>query len=336
MDPRTAAFEVIRMVNEYRVSQAISVAAMLGIADHIKDGKRSAVDLASLTGTHPRALYRLLRALAAAGLFHEAEDGQFSLTPLGGALRSDAEHSAAPWAAFVGRPYYRQAWSDLLYSIQSGRNAFRHAHGKGVWEYRAEHPEESAIFDLAMAANSRGVAAAILAAYDFSRFPVIMDVGGGQGALLAEILAANPGSRGILFDQPHVVAAAGRVMAEKGVAERCDIVGGDFLAALPAGADALLLKWILHDWDDETNISILKNCRKAMRADGKLLVFEAVLAPPNQGATAKFADLNMLVAPGGEERTAEEFRSLLAKGGFEVADIIEAGPRISVIEARPV
>lgn len=336
MDERAAAFELTRMVNGYRVSQAISVAATLGIADHIKGGKRSAADLASLTDTHPRALYRLLRALAAVGIFHEAEDGQFSLTPLGAALRSDAEFSAAPWAAFVGRPYYRQAWSELLYSIQTGKNAFRHAHGKGVWEYRAEHPEESAIFDRAMAANSRGVAAAILAAYDFSSFPVIMDVGGGQGALLAEVLAATPGSRGILFDQPHVVAPAASVLAAKGVADRCEIVGGDFFAELPVAADALLLKWILHDWDDETNVAILQNCRQAIRAGGKLLVFEAVLEPPNQGANAKFSDLNMLVAPDGQERTADEFKSLLAKGGFEATEIIQAGPRISVVEARPV
>jgi hypothetical protein len=336
MDPRTAAFELIRMVNEYRVSQAICVAAMLGIADHIKDGRRSADELASLTDTHPRALYRLLRALAAIGIFHESEDGHFSLTVLGGALRSDAEHSAAPWAAFVGRPYYRQAWSDLLYSVQTGKNAFRHAHGKGVWDYRAEHPEESAIFDRAMGAFSRGVAKAVLAAYDFSPFAVIMDVGGGRGALLAEILAANPASRGILFDQPHVVASAGPVLAAAGVGERCDIVGGDFLAALPEGADGLLLKWILHDWDDATCVAILKNCRRAISEDGRLLVLEAVLAPPNQGADAKFFDLNMLVAPDGQERTAAEYRSLLVQAGFEVTSIVEAGPHIGIVEARPV
>lgn len=335
MDPRTAAFELIRMVNEYRVSQAICVAATLGIADHIKDGRRSAAELAELTDTHPRALYRLLRALAAVGIFHEGEDGLFSLTPLGGALRLDAEHSAAPWATFVGRPYYRQAWSDLLYSVRTGKNAFRHTHGKGVWEYRAEYPEESLIFDRAMGANSKNVAAALLASYDFSPFSLIMDVGGGRGSLLAEILAATPGSRGILFDQPHVVATAAQVMAAAGVADRCDIVGGDFLAALPKGADALLLKWILHDWNDETNIAILKNCRKAIRADGRLLVFEAVLAPPNEGANAKFADLNMLVGPDGQERTAAEYRSLLAMAGFEVTDIIAAGPHISIVEARP-
>ena len=335
MDPRTAAFEVTKMVNEYRVSQAICVAATLGIADHIKDGRRSAAQLAELTDTHPQALYRLLRALAAVGIFHEGEDGLFSLTPLGGALRFDVEHSAAPWAAFVGRPYYRQAWSDLLYSVRTGKNAFRHTHGKGVWEYRAEHPEESLIFDRAMGANSKNVAAALLASYDFSPFSLIMDVGGGRGSLLAEILAATPGSRGILFDQPHVVATAAQVMAAAEVADRCDIVGGDFLAALPEGADALLLKWILHDWDDETNIAILKNCRRAIHADGWLLVFEAVLAPPNEGASAKFSDLNMLVAPDGQERTAAEYRSLLAMAGFEVTDIIAAGPHISIVEARP-
>lgn len=336
MDARTAAFELIRMVNEYRVSQAISVAAMLGIADHIKDGKRSAAELAGLTDTHPRALYRLLRALAAVGIFHEDKDGRFSLTPLGGALRSDAEHSAAPWATFVGRPYYRQAWSELLHSVQTGENAFRKAHGKGVWDYRIGHPEESAIFDRAMGAFSRGVAADILAAYDFSPFAEIMDVGGGRGVLLAEILAATPGSRGILFDQPHVVATAGELMDAADVAGRCKIVAGDFLAALPEGADAMLLKWILHDWNDATNVAILSNCRRAIRADGKLLVLEAVLSPPNEGADAKFFDLNMLVGPDGQERTAEEYRSLLAKADFEVTGIIPAGPHISVVEARPV
>jgi precorrin-6B methylase 2 len=336
MDERTAAFELMRMVNEYRVSQAICVAAMLGIADHIKDAKRSADELAGLTDTHPRALYRLLRALAAVGIFHEEEDGLFSLTSLGSALRFDAEHSAAPWAAFVGRPYYRKAWSDLLYSIQTGKNAFRHAHGKGVWEYRAEHPEESVIFGRAMGAFSKSVAAAVLAIYDFSPFSVILDVGGGQGSLLAEILAANPGTRGILLDRQHVVATAAPVMDAAGVADRCEIVSGDFLAAVPEGADALLLKWILHDWDDDTNIAILRNCRRAIRSGGKLLVLEAVLAPPNEGADAKFTDLNMLVAPDGQERTAAEFKSLLAMAGFEVSDIIEAGPHISIVEASPV
>ncbi|SFP96129.1 Dimerisation domain-containing protein [Mesorhizobium sp. NFR06] len=336
MDSRTAAVELIRMVNEYRVSQAISVAATLRIADHIKDGKRSAADLARLTDTHPRALYRLLRALAAVGIFHEEEDGHFSLTSLGGGLRFDAEHSAAPWAAFAGRPYYRQAWSELLYSIQTGSNAFRHAHGKGVWEYRAENPEESLIFDRAMAANSRNVAAALLVSCDFSPFQTIMDVGGGSGSLLAQILAAYPGARGILFDQPHVVAGAAAVLEAAGVADRCDAVGGDFFAGLPEGADAILLKWILHDWDDENCLAILRNCRRAIRAGGRLLVFEAVLAPPNQGADAKFADLNMLVAPDGQERTEEEFRAVMAQANFEVIGIVEAGPRISVIEARPV
>jgi hypothetical protein len=179
------------------------------------------------------------------------------------------------------------------------------------------------------------VAADILAAYDFSPCAEIMDVGGGRGFLLAEILAATPGSRGILFDQPHVVATAGELMDAADVAGRCKIVAGDFLAALPEGADAILLKWILHDWDDATNVAILSNCRRAIRADGRLLVLEAVLSPPNEGADAKFFDLNMLVGADGQERTAEEYRSLLAKADFEVTGIIPAGPHISVVEARP-
>ncbi|RWP26359.1 methyltransferase [Mesorhizobium sp.] len=336
MDERTAAAELQKMVNGFQVSQAICVAATLGIADHLKDGKRSSGELAVLTNTHPQALYRLLRALASVGVFHEAEDRSFSLTPVGRALRSDVQHSVAPWAILAGRPYFRQAWSDLLHSVGTGENAFRHAHGKGVWEYRAEHPEESVIFDRAMTAMSRGVAAAVLAAYDFRRFSVVMDVGGGQGALLAEILRRNPGQRGILFDQPQVVAKAGPVFDAAAVADRCDIVAGDFFVSVPEGADAIVLKWILHDWDDDTNIRILKSCRRAIRPEGKLLVLESILAPPNEGAVAKFGDLNMLVMPGGQERTAEEFRLLLAASDFRVANIVEAGPRISIIEAEPV
>ncbi|RWK40016.1 methyltransferase [Mesorhizobium sp.] len=336
MDERTAAAELQKLVNGFQVSQAICVAATLGIADHLKDGKRTSGELAALTNTNSQALYRLLRALASVGVFHEAEDRFFSLTPVGSALRSDVQHSVAPWAILAGRPYFRQAWSDLLHSVSTGENAFRHAHGKGVWEYRAEHPEESVIFDRAMTAMSRGVAAAVLAAYDFRRFSVVMDVAGGQGALLAEILRRNPGQRGILFDQPQVVAKAGPVFDAAGVADRCDIVAGDFFVSVPEGADAIVLKWILHDWDDDTNIRILKTCRRAMRPEGKLLVLESILAPPNEGAGAKFGDLNMLVMPGGQERTAEEFRSLLAASDFQVVNIVEAGPRISVIEAEPV
>lgn len=336
MDENAAANQLLQMVNGYQVSQAICVAAALGIADQLKDASRKSDDLAAATHSHPQALYRLLRALASIGVLREGDDRRFSLTALGSGLRSDAPQSVAPWARLVERSYYRQAWSDLLHSVRTGENAFHHAHGMGVWQYRAEHPEESVIFDGAMTALSRLVADAVLAAYDFSPFEVVMDIGGGQGALLAEILSQNPAQRGILFDQPQVVAGALPTLQAASVADRCQVVGGDFFAAVPDGADALLMKSVLHDWDDERSIAILKSCRRALRPGGKLLVLEAVLAPPNEGPRAKFADLNMLVAPGGQERTAEEFAKLFNASGFRLMRTIDAGPRISIIEGEPI
>lgn len=336
MDEKAAASELMQMVNGYQVSQALCVAATLGIADHLASGVRSSDDLAEATSAHPQSLYRLLRALASVGVLHEGDARRFSLTSLGAGLRSDVEHSVAPWARMVGRAYYRDAWSELLHSVRTGENAFAHAHGTGVWQYRIDHPEESLIFDRAMSSFVPAVAAAVLAAYDFSRFEVVMDVGGGQGALLAAILLRNPLQRGILFDQPQVVEGARAVLQTASVAERCQVVGGDFFLAVPEGADAHVMKWILHDWDDERSIAILKSCRRAIRHDGKLLVLDAVLAPPNEGARAKFADLNMLAVPGGQERTRDEFASLFTASGFRLTNVFDAGPRISLIEGEPV
>ena len=335
MDEKAAAADLMQMVNGYQVSQAICVGATLGIADHLTNGPRSSDELAAATGTHPQSLYRLLRALASVGVLHEGAERRFALTNLGTCLRSDAEHSVAPWARMVGRAYYRDAWTELLHSVRTGENAFAHAHGTGVWQYRIDHPEESGIFDRAMSSFAPAIAAAVLAAYDFSRFDVVMDVGGGQGALIAAILARNPRQRGILFDQPQVVDGAGPLLRSASVADRCEVVGGDFFVSVPEGADAHVMKWILHDWDDERSIAVLKTCRRAIRPEGTLVVLEAVLAPPNEGARAKFADLNMLAVPGGQERTEEEFARLFAAAGFRLTRTIDAGPRISIIEGKP-
>lgn len=335
MDEKAAAADLMQMVNGYQVSQAICVGATLGIADHLTNGPRSSDELAAATGTHPQSLYRLLRALASVGVLHEGAERRFALTNLGTCLRADAEHSVAPWARMVGRAYYRDAWTELLHSVRTGENAFAHAHGTGVWQYRIDHPEESVIFDQAMSSFVPAVAAAVLAAYDFGGFDVVMDVGGGQGALIAAILARNPRQRGILFDQPQVVDGAAPLLRSASVADRCEVVGGDFFVSVPEGADAHVMKWILHDWDDERSIAVLKTCRRAIRPEGTLVVLEAVLAPPNEGARAKFADLNMLAVPGGQERTEEEFARLFAAAGFRLTRTIDAGPRISIIEGKP-
>ena len=316
--PRPAA-ALRRLVNGYQVTQAIHVAAVLGLADLVADGPRPSDDLAAATGTHPEALYRLLRALASVGLFREEAERRFALTDLGAGLRADAPASLAGWAAFVGDPYHWQAWGALLHSVRTGENAFRHVHGTDPWTFRARDPERSARFDRAMTSLSRQVTDAVLAAYDFGRFGTVVDVGGGTGAFLAAVLARHPTLRGVLFDQPHVVAGAGPLLAAAGVADRCEVVAGSFFEAVPGGGDAYVLKAILHDWEDADCVRILRACRRAMADGAALLVVERELGPPNEHPDAKFSDLNMLVAPGGRERTPAQYAALFEAAGFRFA-----------------
>jgi hypothetical protein len=327
---------LLGLINGFQVAQAIHVAAVLGIADFVRDRSCSVEDIAAAVGANEGALYRLLRALGAVGVVHEEDGRHFSLTDMGACLRSDAPESVAPWAVFIGQASYRAAWGALLHSVRTGENAFRHVYGEDVWSYRARNPDVSAAFDSAMTALSRSVTVAVLSAYDFSPFTTIVDVGGGRGALLAAILAQHPQARGVLFDQPHVVAGAAEVLDASGVAGRCDTVGGSFFDSVPGGADAYLLKYIIHDWEDEPASAILQTCRRAMRADSRLLVIERVIGPPNEGAPAKFSDLNMLVSPGGLERTGEEFASLLEAAGLRLTQVKPTIAGVSILEATPV
>jgi SAM-dependent methyltransferase len=269
-------------------------------------------------------------------VFHEDGERGFSLTPMGNCLRSDAPIPVGPWAAFVGRPYVWQAWAGLIHSVQTGGNAFRHVHGTDVWAYRAGHPEEGSIFDRAMTGMSQSAAQAVAKSYDFTAFDCVVDVGGGHGALLVAILASYPKLRGILFDQPHVASPAGAALQRAGVSDRCRIVTGSFFDSLPEGGDAHVLKAILHDWDDDNAVSILRVCRRTIRPRGKLLVVERLIAPPNEGPEAKLSDLNMLVSPGGRERTREEFAQLFEASGFRLASVTPTGTRLNVIEGLPI
>lgn len=330
----TAAAQLRRLVNGYQASQAIHVCAKLGIADLLADGPRSVEELAAATGSHPASLDRLLAALAAIEITHEGEDGRFALGPLGDGLRSDQPNSIAGWAAFIGEPSYWQAWGDLLHSVQTGDNAFRHIHGTDPWTYRARHPEQSAVFDRAMTSLSRQVIAGVLAAYDFRRFATVVDVGGGNGALLAAILVAQPAMRGILFDQPHVVAGAGGLLSEMGVDDRCEVVSGSFFESVPAGGDAYLLKSILHDWEDDDCIAILRVCREAMPPGATLLALERALGPANERPDSKLSDLNMLVGPGGRERTAAAYAALFAAAGLRFAGETPSASGFSVFSAE--
>jgi len=327
-EDETPTVALRRLTNGYQVTQAIHVAATLGIADLLGDGPRDSEALAQGTATHAPSLHRVLRALASVGVLHEGDDGRFALTAIGECLRSDAAEPVGAWAAFVGRPYHWQAWGALLHGVRTGESPFHEVHGTDAWGYRAAHPEEGAIFDAAMTDIMRRANAHLLAAYDFGRFATVVDVGGGRGAFLDAVLEANPQTRGILLDQPHVVEGAV-------VGERCEVVGGSFFDAVPEGADAYLLKAVLHDWDDDDALRILAHCRAAIPAHGALLVVERELGAPNENADAKFSDLNMLVSLGGRERTRDEFAELLARGAFALHSATPSAIGLSVLEAHP-
>jgi hypothetical protein len=319
----------------FRVSQAIHVAATLGLADLLAFGPKNIGELAEATDTHPPALYRLMRALASAGIFREDDHRRFELTPVGELLRSDVAGTHAPMAQLVGRPNYWQAWGDLLHAVRSGETAFNHMHGAGVWEYRASRAQEGEVFDRAMSARTEQLADAVLQACDFRRFAHIVDVGGGDGTLLAKILAAHPRIRGTLFDQPQTIARAESSLASLGLSTRCQAVGGNFFVSVPEGGDAYLLKWILHDWDDAAAVDILRACRRATKRGCRLLVFERLIGLPNTASEEKFADLNMLVMNGGRERTRDEIAALFDESGFRLVAVTPTSTPLFVIEGVP-
>jgi len=323
---------LMQMINGFQVTQALYVAATLGIAELLKDRFRTAPDLAEATHTHAPSLYRLLRALASVGVVTEDEAGRFGLTPLGQLLRPGVPGSLRGWALLMGGPSGWPTWEHLLYSVQTGESAFRHNHGMSVWEYREQHPEANAIFNEAMLSLSALEVDAIVRAYDFSRITTLVDVAGGHGALLAGVLRANPHMQGILFDRPHVVEGARAVLEAAGVADRCRLVAGDMFDSVPSGGDAYMLKSILHDWSDDRSVAILQTCRTSMPPHAKLLLGERVIPPGNMAHPGKFMDLHMLVAVEGRERTAAEYEALLAAGGFTLTGIIATGRPMSIIE----
>ena len=325
--------DLLRLVNGFRVTQTIYAGVELGIPDFLAEGERTADDLADASGADPPTLYRLLRALASLGIVHEGDERRFSLTDLGRPLRSDVPGSLRGWVRLQGRDYLWRSWGNLANAVREGQNSFRMVHGTDIWEWRAEHADESAIFDEAMRSMTIGANASILDAYDFGQFGTIVDVAGGNGTLIAALLAAHPASRGILFDQEHVVSGAEPILRAAGVLDRCEIVAGSFFESVPEGADAYVLKWIIHDWEDEESVAILRTCRAAMGTDAVVLLIERDLGQPNEDPVAKLADLNMLVMPGGRERALDEYAAL-----FGAADLrlVAAHPTTSgylVIEA---
>lgn len=333
--PNTAASPsaaLSRLINGFRVSQMIGVAAKLGLADLVADGPKSSAELAERTGMHAPSLYRLLRALSSVGVFVEGEQQRFGLTPLAEALRTRVPGSLRDVAILSIDPQVWLPWGQLSHSVQTGESAFHHVFGMDIWSYRAEHPEAGAAFNAAMTSISGRDIPVVLAAYDFSAIQTIVDVGGGHGALIAAILRAYPAMRGILFDLPHIVATAGPALEAAGVADRCELVGGDFTAAVPPGGDAYLLRYIIHDWDDARSIAILRKVREAMPAHARLLLVEGVVQGANQPDPTKITDINMLVMPGGLERTESEFRAILEQAGFSLARFYHTPGQSSIVE----
>ncbi len=314
-----------QMVTATWLTQCIRVAAELGIADLVKDGPKRAEDLAAATSSNADALQRVMRALTSAGIFRETDAG-FVQTPLS-ELMITAPGSMRAWARMGGAPWCWEMRGDLLETVKTGQDHISRVHRKAPFEYLSSMPEAFDLFNQAMTSFSAGEIGAILDAYDFSGVGTLMDVGGGYGSLLAAVVAKYPSMQGVLYDLPGVVSHADFGAA----ASRCKTIGGSFFESVPAGADACMMKHIIHDWPDEKALTILKNTHKALPAGGKLLVLEFVVGAPNEADPAKFLDIEMLLV-GGRERNESEFRSLFHNAGFELNRIVRTKSPLCVVE----
>jgi len=330
-DVEANALRLNQMISGAWITQGIYVAAELGLADLLAGGPRTAAELARQAGAHEGALYRLLRALASVGIFAEDDQRRFTLTPLAQRLRSDAPASQRWFAIMMGAEFY-QSWGHLAAAVRSGREVCRQTFGMPFFEYTTRHPDRGRIYDAAMNGIHDAETVPVLDAYDFSAFRTVVDVGGGNGLALAGMLRRHPGLEGIVFDLPAVAEGARATLDRLGLAGRGRAIGGDFFTAVPAGADAYVLRHILHDWDDEQAAAILRNCRDAMAPGGRILVIESVIPPGNAPCFGKWIDLMMLIV-GGRERTEGQFRRLFAAAGLDLRRIVPTAHEVSVIEA---
>jgi hypothetical protein len=323
---------MLQLISGFWISRCIYVTAKLGLADLVKDGPKTAADLAAATNTHPPSLYRVLRALACVGVVTQDGDS-FGDTPVLQTLRTDARGTLR-WFAMseLGEEHY-PAWGDFLHSVQTGDIAFDHALGMDIWKYFAEHPDHAKIFNDSMSGITAQANEVIHPAYDFGGIGTLVDIGGGHGGLITSILRRNPQMRGILFDAPQVIDGARAVIEASDVAARCELIAGNFFESVPEGGDAHILKWIIHDWTDDQCVTILKNSHRALAENGKLILVEAVVPGGSEMHFSKFMDLNMLVMTGGRERTEAEFRELYERAGFRLTRIVPTESPFSVIEA---
>ena len=329
--PVPPAHAVLHVLTGYWTARSVYIAAKLGIADHVREKPKTAEELAALTGTHALSLYRVLRALASIGWLQEDDGGRFGPTPLSAAIESRPGSLRFLAMTELGEEHY-PAWGDFLFSVQTGKRAFDHVFGTPNWEFWSTHPENAHIFNQAMSEVTALTEPAVLAAADFSGFHKIVDIGGGKGTLIASILRTYPNALGVVFDLPHVIVEGRRHIEAQGLSARCELIDGNFFESVHKGGDAYVLKWVLHDWDDEQCVAILKNCREAMAPNGKLFVIEAVIPPANQPFFHKFMDLNMLVMTGGRERTESEYRALFEAAGFHLNRVISTPTELAILE----
>ena len=327
--------QILKLLTGKFVAQAISVAATLGIADPLADGPLPTEELAKATSTHEPSLYRLLRALASIGIFAETEDGRFSLTPLAQCLRSDTPDSMRNMARMFGLPLFWQSWGEMLHTVKTGEAGLKKAFGiTEIFEYLSQRPDVAEIFDGAMNDVSRIHGPGIAEAYDFGKFSKIVDAGGGRGMLLISILRRYPRPHGVVFDLPHVIPGAREAIAAAGLSDRCEAVAGSFCESVPTGADAYLMRSITHGFRDDRAQVILRNIRRAIQPEGRLLLVDFVVPAGNEPTLAKLYDLQMLMMSsfGGRERTPAGFEELLAAADFRLSGIYPTPSQQSIIE----
>jgi hypothetical protein len=327
--------EMIRMGTAYWLSTLVYTAAKVGLADHLAEGPKSAADLAGATGMNPRALHRFMRTLASFGVLMQNGDDTFALTELGATLGKDAPGAARSTVLTMAGPWAWQSFGEFEYSLATGKPAMDKVFGMNIFDYLAQHPDEAARFSESMVGIHGGEPPTVADAYDFSKFDTIVDVGGATGNMLAHILAKYPQPKGILFDRPHVVTEAPALLESRGVADRVTIVHGSFFQSVPEGGDAYILSHIIHDWTEAQCHTILGNCRKAMKKGAKLLIVEFVLPEGNTPHFGKLTDMVMLTLPGGEERTANEYRTLLDDAGYTMTRVVATASDVSIVEAEP-
>jgi hypothetical protein len=325
--------QIVEMIMAQLGSRLIHLAATLRLPDHMAEGPRSAEELASVTGTHASALYRIMRTMAAMGVFTEGPDHRFALTPIGAALKSGTPSHAT--ALLMGGDFVTRSLDHLLFSAQTGTTAFSKAFGKPLFDWLSEHPGEASLFNETMVGVHGAEPAAVASAYDFSAFGTIADIGGSTGNLLATILRHHPAPRGILYDLPHVVRDAPAFIRQRGLSERLRIEPGSFFDRVPAGADAYILSHIIHDWNEQQCLTILGNCRRAMNPGGRVLLVEMVIPEGDVPHPGKLLDIVMLAIPGGEERTAAQYAELLGKAGLRMTRVVPTASLVSVVEAVP-